>query len=72
MTSDDSTDPKGTEGDRYRLVTLALTAAALGLAIAALVLGILDDETEGTSPLLTIAVVALALNALRGVERGDG
>ena len=71
MTNDNDAqnERKQTEAARYHLVTLALTAAALGLAIAALVLGILQDEEGGTSPLLTLAVVALALNGLRGLER---
>lgn len=71
MTTDPDNDRDQAGDARYRLVTLALTAAALGLAIATLVLGIITDETEGTSPLLTLAVVALALNGLRSVER-DG
>lgn len=72
-TNDDpDNDREREEGARHRLVTLALVAAALGLAIATLVIGILRDENEGTSPLLTLAVVALALNGLRSVERDGG
>ena len=74
MTTEDDArnNREQTETERHRLVTLALTAAALGLSIAALVLGILRDDAQGTSPLLTIAVVALALNGLRSLERNKG
>lgn len=60
---------------RDQLATLGLTAAALGLGIATIVIGIVNDD-NGSSPLLAIAVVLLALNSLRAIERdregGDG
>jgi len=55
-----------------RILDLVLKAVAMGMAVASIVLGILNTATiETMVTLLSIGLLALALAALQGVDGGS-